>query len=57
MVNVPSGRSSPNPASRRSERFRVCLLLVLAIAFLGAGVTIIGLASSSPPLSALKPVL
>jgi hypothetical protein len=34
--------------SRRSERFRGYLLLVLGIAFLGAGITIIGLASSSP---------
>jgi len=48
MVNVPSGSSAPNAVSRRSERFRGYLLLVLGIAFLGAGITIIGLASSSP---------
>jgi len=48
MVNVPSGSSAPNAVSRRSERFRGYLLLVLGIAFLGAGITIIGLAGSSP---------
>jgi hypothetical protein len=53
MVNVPSGSSAPNAASRRTERFRGYLLLVLGIAFLGAGITIIGLASSSPATVAI----
>src|SRR5262249_49351404 len=48
MVNVPSGSSAPNAVSRRLERFRSYLLLVLGIAFLGLGITIIGLASSPP---------
>jgi hypothetical protein len=48
MVNVPSGSSAPNAVPRRSERFRSYLLLVLGIAFLGLGITTIGLASSSP---------
>jgi hypothetical protein len=48
MVNVPSGSSALNAVSRRSEKFCVYLLLVLGIAFLGAGITIIGFAGSSP---------
>ena len=53
MVNVPSGPSADNAASRRSERFRGYLLLVLGIAFLGAAITMIGLASSSPATVAI----
>jgi hypothetical protein len=53
MVNVPSGPSADNAASRRSERFRGYLLLVLGIAFLGAAITMIGLASSSPATVAM----
>ena len=44
MVKVPL---APNAASRRSEKFRVYLLLVFGIAFLGTAITIIGLAGSS----------
>jgi hypothetical protein len=50
MVKVPS---APNAAFRRSEKFRVHLLLVLGIAFLGTAVTIIGLAGSSPAIVAI----
>jgi hypothetical protein len=50
MVKVPS---APNAAFRRSEKFRVHLLLVLGIAFLGTAVTIIGLAGCSPATVAI----
>jgi hypothetical protein len=36
-----------------SERFHVYLLLVLGLAFLGAGITIIGLVSESPVVVAI----
>ena len=45
MVKVPL---AANVGSGRSEKFRVYLLLVLGIAFLGTAITIVGLAGSSP---------
>jgi hypothetical protein len=44
MVKIPS---APDTAPQRSEKFGVYLLLVLGIAFLGAAITIIGVAGSS----------
>jgi hypothetical protein len=44
MVNAPSMQGN---SSRKLDRFHVHLLLVLGIVFLGAGITVIGLATTS----------
>jgi hypothetical protein len=48
MINVPPGRPVRNNAPRTLEKFHVYLLLVLGIAFFGAGITAIGFAIDSP---------
>ena len=48
MINVPPGRPVRNNAPRTLEKFHVYLLLVLGIAFFGAGITAIGFAIGSP---------
>jgi hypothetical protein len=48
MINVPPGRPVRNDARRTLEKFHVYLLLVLGIAFFGAGITAIGFAIDSP---------
>jgi hypothetical protein len=48
MINVPPGRPVRNDARRTLEKFHVCLLLVLGIAFFGAGITAMGFAIDSP---------
>jgi hypothetical protein len=45
---VPPGRPVRNDARRTLEKFHVCLLLVLGIAFFGAGITAIGFAIDLP---------
>ena len=47
MINLPPGRSVQNNAPRTLERFHIYLLLVLGIAFIGAGITAIGFATAS----------
>jgi hypothetical protein len=48
MINVPPGRPVRNNAPRTLEKFHIYLLLVLGIAFVGAGITAIGFAIGSP---------
>jgi hypothetical protein len=48
MVSVSSRTPAQLSSSRKLERFHVYLLLVLGIAFLGAGITVIGLVTTSP---------
>ena len=48
MVNSPSMPPTQGDPSRKLERFHVYLLLVLGIAFLGAGITVIGLVTTTP---------
>ena len=48
MVNSPSVPPAQDDPSRKLERFQVYLLLVLGIALLGAGITVIGLVTTSP---------
>jgi hypothetical protein len=48
MINAPSGRPIRNNAPRALERFHIYLLLVLGIAFIGAGATALGFAIASP---------
>jgi hypothetical protein len=47
MINVLPGRPVRNNAPRTLEKFHVYLLLVLGIAFFGAGITAIGFATLS----------
>ena len=48
MANVHSRPPAQDNSSRKLERFHVYLLLVLGIAFLGAGITVMGLVTTSP---------
>jgi hypothetical protein len=48
MIDVPPGRPVQNNAPWTLERFHIYLLLVLGIAFFGAGITAIGFATTSP---------
>ena len=48
MVNSPFVPPAQDDPSRKLERFQVYLLLVLGIALLGAGITVIGLIITSP---------
>ena len=48
MINVPPGRPVRNSTPRTLERFHIYLLLVLGIALVGAGLTVIGFATISP---------
>jgi hypothetical protein len=47
MINVPPGRPVKTNSPRTLERFHIYLLLVLGIALLGAGVTVIGFVTAS----------
>jgi hypothetical protein len=48
MINVPPGRPVRNSAPRTLDKFHFYLLLVLGIALVGAGLTVIGFATISP---------
>jgi hypothetical protein len=48
MINVPPGRPVQNNAPRTLEKFHIYLLLILGIAFVGAGIAAIGFAIDSP---------
>ncbi len=48
MINAPPGRPVQNNPPQTLERFHICLLLVLGIAFVGAGLTVLGFAGHSP---------
>jgi hypothetical protein len=47
MVNAPSMPSAQANSSRKLEKFHIYLLLVLGIALFGAGITVIGLVTTS----------
>ena len=47
MVNAPSMPPAQANSSRKLEKFHVYLLLVLGVALFGAGITVIGLATTS----------
>jgi hypothetical protein len=47
MINVPPGRPV-HDAPRTLERFHIYLLVVLGIAFIGAGITVMGFVAASP---------
>jgi hypothetical protein len=49
MANGLPGRPVQNNAQRAVERFHTYLLLILGIAFVGAGIAILGFASDSLP--------
>jgi hypothetical protein len=48
MINVPPGRPVRDNAPLTPEKFHIYLLLVLGIAFVGAGIAAIGFAIDSP---------
>jgi hypothetical protein len=53
MINVPPGRPVRNSAPRTLEKFHIYLLLVLGIALVGAGLTVIGFATISPAVAGI----
>ena len=48
MINAPPGRPIRNNESRTLERFHTYLLVVLGVAFIGTGITAIGIVTTSP---------
>jgi hypothetical protein len=48
MSKLPPGRPIQNNAPRTLERFHIYLLLVLGIALVGAGITVLGFLGQSP---------
>jgi O-antigen/teichoic acid export membrane protein len=48
MIEAPPGRPVQNNPPQTLERFHIYLLLVLGIAFVGAGLVVLGFAGNSP---------
>ena len=48
MINALPGRPIRNNVSRTLERFHTYLLVVLGVAFIGTGITAIGVVTTSP---------
>ena len=48
MINPLPGRPIRNNVSRTLERFHTYLLVVLGVAFIGTGITAIGVVTTSP---------
>jgi hypothetical protein len=48
MINALPGRPIRNNVSRTLERFHTYLLVVLGVAFIGTGMTAIGVVTTSP---------
>ena len=48
MINALPGRPIRNNVSRTLERFHTHLLVVLGVAFIGTGITAIGVVTTSP---------
>jgi hypothetical protein len=53
MINALPGRPIRNNVSRTLERFHTYLLVVLGVAFIGTGITAIGIVTTSPAAVAI----